>query len=170
MIPEGKRKPLVKKHVRFDEGHAWARHGMRLTESKNAAKSITIPTHPISNVDVDSKSPRPRRNCGPPGSFAPIFAHAAVHISDNHVSTDTKENFRFVRHDLLDFALASFHAYVAEKSAARDPQNYPEAMASLRRVKWIVAQSEEVHNLRANRVYCIVDRPKGVKILTARWV
>lgn len=51
-----------------------------------------------------------------------------------------------------------------------DPKDYKDVMGRDDRSKWLAAMKDEMASLAKNKVWTFVNRPKGVNIVTNRWV
>uniref|UniRef100_A0A251V331 Putative zinc finger, CCHC-type n=1 Tax=Helianthus annuus TaxID=4232 RepID=A0A251V331_HELAN len=64
-------------------------------------------------------------------------------------------------------------AYVfmaAELEDSTEPLTYNEAIASEDSERWQVAMQEEMDSLHKNQTWVLVDKPKGQKIVTCKWI
>lgn len=68
-----------------------------------------------------------------------------------------------------DVPQKKYHAKLATLEQIEDPKNYVEAMQRHDKNLWINAMQEEIDSLKKNKVYVLVDRPKG-NIVTNKWV
>ncbi|KAL0286986.1 UNVERIFIED_CONTAM: hypothetical protein Sradi_7135100 [Sesamum radiatum] len=51
-----------------------------------------------------------------------------------------------------------------------DPKTYGEAMSDIDSEKWIEAMKFEMDSMSSNKVWTLVDPPKGVKLVGCKWV
>lgn len=51
-----------------------------------------------------------------------------------------------------------------------DPKDYKDIMGREDRSQWLAAMKDEIGSLAKNKVWTLVNRPKGVNIVTNRWV
>ena len=58
----------------------------------------------------------------------------------------------------------------AEMDNGGAPESYDEALRGPKAEGWKKAFAAEVKSLNDNNVYTVVDRPKGKKVVKARWV
>lgn len=140
------------------------------------------PAHPMppqrddpSSSDVDTSVPRSRygREIKPTQSLLNNFdAYGkdalSFALSDReHLQTLHEE---FAHLFLMPLYLTDELACAATECVEQEPLQYKDALRSPAYAQWRKAMEEEYQSLISQRVFSLVRRPKGAKVLKGRWV
>lgn len=66
--------------------------------------------------------------------------------------------------------MVAFALTAAEEIEGNEPRSDTETVNSKQSQEWIAAMNEELSSLRKNDIWVLVDRPKGKKIVSCKWL
>lgn len=76
-----------------------------------------------------------------------------------------REPVRFGHADMVAFALIA-----AEEVEGDEPRSYSEAVNGKQSQEWVAATNEELSSLHKNGTWVPVDKPKGKKFVSCKWI